>query len=123
MTTTVKNIWVAIALAAAVLAAAAAFPAVAVQAADTEVRIDNFAFAPQRTAVKAGTTVTWINEDDTPHAVVSSGKFFKSKALDTEDKFSFTFTTAGTYEYFCSLHPHMTGTIVVEAATGSIATQ
>ena len=78
MTTTVKNIWVAIALAAAVLAAAAAFPAAAVQTADTEVRIDNFAFAPQRTAVKAGTTVTWINEDDTPHTVVSSGKFFKS---------------------------------------------
>jgi plastocyanin len=66
MTTTVKNIWVAIALAAAVLATAPTFPAAAVQAADTEVRIDNFAFAPQRTAVKAGTTVTWINEDDTP---------------------------------------------------------
>src|SRR5436190_1460354 len=93
--------------------------AAAVQTADTEVRIDNFAFAPQRTAVKAGTTVTWINEDDTPHTVVSSGKFFKSKALDTEDKFSFTFTTAGTYEYFCSLHPHMTGVVVVEAAAGA----
>ena len=86
--------------------------------ATTEVKIDNFTFAPQRVTVKAGTTVTWINEDDIPHTVVSTGHF-RSKALDTDDKFSFTFTTAGTYEYFCSLHPHMTGTIVVEGATGS----
>jgi hypothetical protein len=69
------------------------------------------------------TTVTWINGDDIPHTVTSSGKVFKSKTLDTEDKFSFTFTTPGSYEYFCSLHPHMTGAIVVEAATGSNATQ
>jgi amicyanin len=86
--------------------------------ATTEVKIDNFTFAPQRVAVKAGTTVTWINEDDIPHTVAATGKEFRSKVLDTNDKFSFTFTTAGTYEYFCSLHPHMTGTIVVEAATG-----
>ena len=82
-------------------------------------KIDNFAFAPQRVVVKAGTTVTWINDDDIPHTVASSTKLFKSNALDTEDKFSFTFTTPGAYEYFCSLHPHMTGTIVVEAATAS----
>ena len=69
--------------------------------------------------VKAGTTVSWTNEDDIPHAIASSSKLFKSKALDTDDNFSFTFTTPGTYQYFCSLHPHMTGTIVVEAATGS----
>jgi plastocyanin len=84
----------------------------------TEVKIDNFTFAPQRLTVKAGTTVTWINEDDIPHTVAATGKAFRSKVLDTDDKFSFTFTTAGSYEYFCSLHPHMTGTIVVEAATG-----
>jgi plastocyanin len=68
--------------------------------------------------VKAGTTVTWTNQDDIPHVVASSTKAFKSKTLDTDDKFSFTFMTVGSYEYFCSLHPHMTGTIVVEGATG-----
>jgi hypothetical protein len=62
-----------------------------------------------------------INDDDIPHTVASSTKLYKSKALDTHDRFSFTFTTAGTYEYFCSLHPHMTGTVVVEAATGNTA--
>ena len=86
-----------------------------------EVKIDNFTFSPQRLTVKAGTTVTWINEDDIPHTVASKAKLFKSKALDTGDKFSFTFTTPGAYEYFCSLHPHMTATIVVEAATGGNA--
>ena len=87
MITIVRNIWVAIALTAAVLAAAATFPAASVKAADTEVKIDNFTFAPQRTTVKAGTTVTWINDDDVPHTVASSTKLFKSKALDTGDKF------------------------------------
>jgi plastocyanin len=87
----------------------------------TEVKIDNFTFVPQRLTVKAGTTVTWVNEDDIPHAVAATGKEFRSKVLDTDDKFSFTFTTAGSFEYFCSLHPHMTGTIVVEAATGGSA--
>jgi amicyanin len=123
MTTIVRNIWVAIALAAAVLAPAAIFPTASVQAAETEVNIDQFTFYPQRITVKAGTTVTWSNEDDVPHTVASSGKAFKSKALDTRDKFSFTFTTPGTYDYFCSLHPHMTGAVVVEAATGSNAAQ
>ena len=87
----------------------------------TEVKIDNFTFVPQRLTVKAGTTVTWVNEDDIPHAVAATGKEFRSKVLDTDDKFSFTFATAGTFEYFCSLHPHMTGTIVIEAATGGPA--
>jgi len=85
---------------------------------NAEVKIDNFTFAPQSLTIKAGTTVTWANEDDIPHTVASTSKAFKSKVLDTDDKFSFTFTSAGTYEYFCSLHPHMTGTIVVESATG-----
>jgi plastocyanin len=92
-------------------------PTTSAQAADSEVKIGNFTFAPQRITVKAGTTVIWINEDDIPHTVASSSKLFKSKALDSEDKFSFTFTTPGIYEYFCSLHPHMTGAIVVESAT------
>jgi plastocyanin len=88
---------------------------------DAVVKIENFTFAPQRVTVKAGTTITWTNDDDIPHTVASSTKAFKSKVLDSEDKFSFTFTTAGVYEYFCSLHPHMTGTIVVEGATGDNA--
>ena len=86
-------------------------------------KIDNFTFNPARVTVKAGTTVTWDNEDDIPHTIASSTKLFKSKVLDTDDKFSFTFTTPGAFEYFCSLHPHMTGTIVVEATTGSGALQ
>jgi plastocyanin len=121
MTTLVNSICVATAIAVSVFAAAVAFPAASAQAADAEVQIDQFAFAPQRVTVKVGTTVTWINHDDIPHTVTSSSKSFKSNALDTKDKFAFTFTTPGTYEYFCSLHPHMTGTIVVETATGSNA--
>jgi plastocyanin len=123
MTTIASHIRVATALAVAVFAVATALPAASAHVAETEVKIDNFAFAPQRVVVKSGTTVTWINEDDIPHTIASSTKLFKSNALDTQDKFSFTFTTPGAYEYFCSLHPHMTGTIVVEAATGSRAAQ
>src|ERR1700745_633153 len=123
MTTIERNIWVAIALAAAVLVPAAIFSTTFVQAAETEVNIDQFTFYPKRITVKAGTTVTWTNEDDVPHTIVSSSKVFKSKALDTADKFSFTFTTPGTYDYFCSVHPHMTGAVVVEAASGSSAAQ
>ena len=122
MTTCTRNIRFATVL-AFVLAVAAGYPATSAQAADTQVKIDNFTFAPQRINVKAGTTVTWTNDDDIPHAVASSSKLFKSKALDTEDKFSFTFTTPGSFEYFCSLHPHMTGAVVVEAASGSNAAQ
>jgi plastocyanin len=80
---------------------------------DTNITIDNFTFSPARLTLKAGTTVTWKNQDDIPHTVVSAGKF-KSNALDTDDSYSFTFTAAGDYTYFCSLHPHMTGTIKVE---------
>jgi amicyanin len=89
------------------------------RAEDATVKIGNFTFGPQELKVKSGTTVTWTNEDDIPHTVVSPNNF-RSKALDSEDTFSFTFTTPGTYKYFCSLHPHMTGIIVVEAATGSV---
>jgi plastocyanin len=90
----------------------------------TAVSIDNFTFGPQSVTVKAGTTVTWINKDDIPHGIASANNAFtKSKALDTDDSYAFTFTTPGTYQYFCYIHPHMTGTIVVEASTGSNATQ
>jgi amicyanin len=101
------------------LAAALFFSSVPALAADAAVKIDNFTFDPPRLVVKAGTTVTWQNDDDIPHTVVASGKAFRSKTLDTEDKYAFTFTAPGTYEYFCSLHPHMTGSIVVEAVTGA----
>ena len=84
------------------------------RAEDVTAKIDNFTFVPARLTVKAGTTVTWRNEDDIPHTVTSAARLFKSKALDTDDSFSFTFTDPGTYEYFCSLHPRMTATIVVE---------
>jgi plastocyanin len=106
------------AFAAALLLALASVLPTAARAADMEVKIDNFTFGPQQLTVKAGTTVTWINEDDIPHTVVSTGHF-RSKALDTDDKFSFTFTTPGSYQYFCGLHPHMQGTVVVEAGVGS----
>ena len=86
----------------------------AVRAQDATAKIDNFTFVPARLTVKAGTTVTWRNEDDIPHTVTSAARLFRSKALDTDDSFSFTFTEPGIYEYFCSLHPRMTATIVVE---------
>jgi amicyanin len=84
---------------------------------DVQVKIDNFTFTPPSLTVKAGTTVTWRNEDDIPHTIASTVRAFKSKALDTDDSFSFTFTEPGSYDYFCSLHPHMTGKIVVEPGT------
>jgi plastocyanin len=77
------------------------------------VSIDNFTFAPNELKVKVGDTITWTNHDDIPHTVVAAGKF-RSKTLDTDDSFSFTFAAAGDYKYFCSLHPHMTGMIKVE---------
>lgn len=79
-----------------------------------EVRVDNFSFAPETLTVPANTTVTWINKDDVPHVIASNDGLFKSKALDTDDKFSFTFNKAGTYAYYCSIHPKMVGKIVVQ---------
>jgi len=80
---------------------------------EVKVTIDNFTFSPTEVKVKVGDTVTWTNHDDIPHTVVSAGKF-RSKTMDTDNTFSFTFTSAGDYKYFCSLHPHMTGMIKVE---------
>jgi plastocyanin len=77
-------------------------------------KIDNFSFAPATLTVKAGTQITWTNADDIPHTLVSDGQSFKSKVLDTDEKFTFTASKPGTYSYFCSIHPKMTGKLVVE---------
>ncbi|MGH9493719.1 MAG: cupredoxin domain-containing protein [Candidatus Sulfotelmatobacter sp.] len=82
-------------------------------AASTSISIDNFTFIPKAITVSKGSTVTWVNHDDVPHTVVSIDKKFKSKALDTDDKFSFTFNESGTYGYFCSVHPVMMGKVIV----------
>ena len=78
------------------------------------VTIDNFSFTPQTLTVSVGATVTWTNRDDIPHTVVSSDDAFKSKVRDTDETFSYTFTKPGTYNYFCSIHPKMTGKVVVQ---------
>jgi plastocyanin len=85
-------------------------------AADGAVTIGNFAFAPAVLTIVPGTKVVWTNSDEEPHTVLSAdgGMSFKSAALDTDDKFTFTFDKPGTYKYFCSIHPHMSGTIVVQ---------
>lgn len=78
-----------------------------------EITIDNFTFSPPTLTIPVGTTVTWDNHDDIPHSVVAKNKEFRSKALDTDDAYSFTFASAGTFDYFCGLHPHMVGKVVV----------
>ncbi|MGO9398313.1 MAG: cupredoxin family copper-binding protein [Xanthobacteraceae bacterium] len=120
MSKTLRRALVAAALGAACAPfVAALLPPAGAQDAPAAVAIDNFTFDPQKLTVKAGTTVTWTNKDDIPHAIAAVNKQFRSKALDTDDAYSFTFTTPGSYDYFCSLHPHMTGTVVVEAAAAS----
>src|ERR1700723_4233366 len=91
-----------------VVGAMLAFGAVAAQDANV-VMIDNFTFSPKELTVAVGTTVKWVNHDDIPHTVVNADKLFRSKALDTDDAFSYTFTSAGAFGYFCGLHPHMIG--------------
>jgi len=115
-----KNVWVAglampvvialLLLAGSPSVSAADQPA----AANAEVKIDNFSFGPQTVTVPVGATVTWVNHDDIPHTVVSTDGLFKSKVRDTDETFSYTFTKAGTYPYFCSVHPKMTGKVVVQ---------
>ena len=84
-------------------------------ASSATVKIDNFSFGPATITIPAGATVTWTNNDDVPHVVTSDdNKMFKSKALDTDDRFSFTFTKPGTYNYYCAIHPKMTAKIVVQ---------
>ena len=109
-------------LRAAAFALLGTFAASQALAIDSHVTIGNFTFNPRELRVPVGTTVTWTNQDVIPHTVVDPAKF-KSKAPDTDQTFSFTFTTPGTFSYFCSLHPHMTGVIVVEPAAGENAAQ
>jgi plastocyanin len=83
------------------------------QAQPVEVKVDNFTFNPQAINIPANTTVTWVNKDDIPHVIAGNDGSFKSKALDTDDEYSNTFTKAGTYSYYCPIHPTMVGRIVV----------
>jgi len=101
-----------------VIGAMLAFGAVAAQDATkkdaNEITIDNFTFTPKELTVAVGTTVKWVNHDDIPHTIVEKKTTFRSKALDTDDSYSFTFTSAGTFDYFCGLHPHMVGQVIVK---------
>jgi len=97
----------------AILAVGAGLASGQAFAAEAQVKIANFTFDPPTLTVKAGTTVTWVNADDIPHVVSEKDGKFRSSALDTGDKFSQIFSTVGTVEYFCAIHPHMTGKIVV----------
>ena len=97
-----------------VIGAMLAFNAVAAQDATDVITIDNFTFSPKELTVAVGTTVKWVNHDDIPHTVVEKKTTFRSKALDTDDSYSFTFASAGTFDYFCGLHPHMVGQVIVK---------
>ncbi|MFY9841477.1 MAG: cupredoxin family copper-binding protein [Terriglobales bacterium] len=118
---TTKSVWFA-SLATPVLVAALMFlvrpPSVTANdqpsPANAAVKIDNFVFGPQTITVPAGATVTWTNKDDIPHTAVSTDGVFKSRVMDTDENFSYTFTKAGTYSYYCSIHPKMTGKVVVQ---------
>jgi plastocyanin len=119
-TMTTKKMWI-LGLATTVMIAMvllAGTPSVAANdqpsGSSADVKIDNFSFGPQTLTVSVGTTVVWTNRDDIPHTVVSTDGVFKSKVRDTDEKFSYTFTKAGTYPYFCSVHPKMTGKVVVQ---------
>jgi plastocyanin len=81
---------------------------------EVAIKIDNFSFSPATVTVPVGTTVRWTNRDDIPHTVVSDDQAFKSKALDTDQDFTYTFTKPGTYGYFCSIHPKMIAKVVVQ---------
>lgn len=116
-----NNIWVAGFTASVIIAVVllvAGSPSVTANdqpsAANAEIQIDNFVFGPPTITVPIGATVTWTNKDDIPHTTVSTDGVFKSKVMDTDEKFSFKFTKAGTYSYYCSVHPKMTGKVVVQ---------
>ena len=118
---TKKNVWIALVVMPVVIAMlllVAGSPRVIATdqpaAANVAVKIDNFIFGPQAITVPVGTTVTWTNSDDIPHTAVSKDGVFKSKVMDTNEKFSYTFTKAGTYSYYCSVYPKMTGQVVVK---------
>lgn len=112
-----KSSWI-LCVAASMVLALAGLPAIektiAAGPPTVDVKIDNFSFTPPTLTVKAGTQITWTNADDIPHTVVSNGPTFKSKVLGTGEKFTFTASKPGTYSYSCSIHPNMTGKVVVE---------
>jgi plastocyanin len=108
------SVSLSVAVVAGVVVATPCAAAAAPAAAGPTIRIDNFVFGPEALTVTVGTTVTWINQDDIPHTVVANDKSFKSKVLDTDERFSFTFTKPGEFGYFCSLHPHMVGKVIVK---------
>jgi plastocyanin len=123
---TIRSALIAAALgaASAPLLAVIVLPVWAQPAPANAISIDNFTFNPPQVTVKAGTKVTFTNKDDIPHGIAwVNNALGRSQAMDTNDSTSVTLTTPGTYKYFCYIHPHMTGTIVVEAATGSNATR
>lgn len=91
-----------------------AFGAVAAQDATNVITIDNFTFSPKELTVAVGTTIKWVNHDDIPHTVVEKQTTFRSRLLDTDDAYSYTFTSAGAFDYFCGLHPHMVGQIIAK---------
>jgi len=116
-----KNVWfasVATPVVIAMLLLLAGSPSVTANdqpsAANAAVKIDNFVFGPPTITVPVRATVTWTNSDDIPHTALSTAAVFKSKVMDTDEKFSYTFTKAGTYPYYCSIHPKMTGQVVVK---------
>ena len=118
---TSKNVWIggmAAPVMIAILLLFSGSPSVTANdqssAANAEVKIDNFVFGPETITVPVGATVTWTNKDDIPHTTVSTDGVFKSKVMDTDEKFSHTFDKAGTYPYYCTIHPKMTGKVVVQ---------
>jgi len=115
-----KNMWIAGLAMPVMIAMLLVFPGARSVAANDQpsaanaVKIDNFVFGPQTITIPVGGTVTWTNSDDIPHTAVSTDGLFKSKVMDTDEKFSYTFTKPGTYPYYCSIHPKMTGQVVVK---------
>lgn len=112
-----KKMWIlvlGVGLTVVVVAAVRLMSARPVNASSVEIKIDNFSYSPTPLVVRVGTQITWTNRDDIPHTVVEDEKLFKSKVLDTDEKFSFTPNQPGTYKYYCSIHPKMTAEVVVE---------
>ena len=115
VTLTLGSGW-AIGLSGAYQSAPAATPAAATgAAAGSQLQIKQFRFSQPALTVPVGATVTWVNQDDVPHTIVSSeGKTLKSAVMDTDEKFSYTFTKPGTYPYYCGIHPKMTAKVIVQ---------
>lgn len=100
-------------LCAAALAAGMVASGLAWSDGGNSITIDNFTFSPDKLTVPKGTAVTWTNKDDIPHSIVLGSIGARSKAMDTDESFSYRFDKAGTFSYICGLHPHMHGQVVV----------